>query len=186
MNEHSGKTSETSLHKSTASSLHYPPVSFGKMRNKAVLVRRVVYTFRNNIRMIKSLQVYEYYILDPRLFNCLALVACVALGGNDELSPSSVKFQYLQLSLLLTEHVCRIILHSCTCTSHHLKPITLRRAHALQVKWIEEHQSNPFPTKAEKQYLAYYSGMNLTQLSAWFATARKRVKENWDESLAGW
>ncbi len=46
-----------------------------------------------------------------------------------------------------------------------------------QVKWIEEHQSNPYPTKAEKQYLGYYSGMNLTQLSTWFANARRRIKK---------
>ena len=45
------------------------------------------------------------------------------------------------------------------------------------VKWIEEHQNNPYPTKAEKQYLAYYSGMNLTQLSTWFANARRRIKK---------
>lgn len=48
---------------------------------------------------------------------------------------------------------------------------------SLQVKWIEEHQSNPYPTKAEKQYLGYYSGMNLTQLSTWFANARRRIKK---------
>lgn len=45
------------------------------------------------------------------------------------------------------------------------------------MKWIEEHQNNPYPTKAEKQYLAYYSGMNLTQLSTWFANARRRIKK---------
>lgn len=48
---------------------------------------------------------------------------------------------------------------------------------AVLVKWIEEHQSNPYPTKAEKQYLAYYSGMNMTQLSTWFANARRRIKK---------
>lgn len=48
---------------------------------------------------------------------------------------------------------------------------------AVLVKWIEDHQSNPYPTKAEKQYLAYYSGMNMTQLSTWFANARRRIKK---------
>ncbi len=58
-------------------------------------------------------------------------------------------------------------------------PPTVRRMRntAVLVKWIEEHQSNPYPTKAEKQYLAYYSGMNLTQLSTWFANARRRIKK---------
>lgn len=56
---------------------------------------------------------------------------------------------------------------------------TVRRMRntAVLVKWIEDHQSNPYPTKAEKQYLAYYSGMNLTQLSTWFANARRRIKK---------
>ena len=56
-------------------------------------------------------------------------------------------------------------------------PVRRMRNTAVLVKWIEEHQSNPYPTKAEKQYLAYYSGMNLTQLSTWFANARRRIKK---------
>ncbi len=56
-------------------------------------------------------------------------------------------------------------------------PVRRMRNTAVLVKWIEDHQSNPYPTKAEKQYLAYYSGMNLTQLSTWFANARRRIKK---------
>ena len=56
-------------------------------------------------------------------------------------------------------------------------PVRRMRNTAVLVKWIEEHQNNPYPTKAEKQYLAYYSGMNLTQLSTWFANARRRIKK---------
>jgi len=56
-------------------------------------------------------------------------------------------------------------------------PVRRMRNTAVLVKWIEEHQTNPYPTKAEKQYLAYYSGMNLTQLSTWFANARRRIKK---------
>ena len=56
-------------------------------------------------------------------------------------------------------------------------PVRRMRNTAVLVKWIEEHQANPYPTKAEKQYLAYYSGMNLTQLSTWFANARRRIKK---------
>lgn len=74
-----------------------------------------------------------------------------------------------------------------TDTGHHkasgaasgLTTYSVRRMRntAVLVKWIEDHQSNPYPTKAEKQYLAYYSGMNLTQLSTWFANARRRIKK---------
>lgn len=73
---------------------------------------------------------------------------------------------------------------SATASSGHHKSFSsasysVRRMRntAVLVKWIEDHQSNPYPTKAEKQYLAYYSGMNLTQLSTWFANARRRIKK---------
>ena len=59
----------------------------------------------------------------------------------------------------------------------HCPVLRRMRNTAVLVKWIEDHQSNPYPTKAEKQYLAYYSGMNLTQLSTWFANARRRIKK---------
>ena len=72
-----------------------------------------------------------------------------------------------------------------TDSGHHIKSaasslsysVRRMRNTAVLVKWIEDHQSNPYPTKAEKQYLAYYSGMNLTQLSTWFANARRRIKK---------
>lgn len=43
--------------------------------------------------------------------------------------------------------------------------------------WLKEHQKNPYPTKAEKVYLALVSGMTLTQVSTWFANARRRLKK---------
>ena len=68
--------------------------------------------------------------------------------------------------------------HHKTATASSLSYSVRRmRNTAVLVKWIEDHQSNPYPTKAEKQYLAYYSGMNLTQLSTWFANARRRIKK---------
>ncbi|XP_064398510.1 iroquois-class homeodomain protein irx-5-like [Halichondria panicea] len=71
-------------------------------------------------------------------------------------------------------------LHRAPAGYHSYRPVDCRtrmRNTAILVKWIEEHQSNPYPTKAEKQYLGYYSGMNLTQLSTWFANARRRIKK---------
>lgn len=68
-------------------------------------------------------------------------------------------------------------LHKNTSQASLTFPVRRMRNTAVLVKWIEEHQSNPYPTKAEKQYLAFYSGMNLTQLSTWFANARRRIKK---------
>ncbi|CBY22684.1 unnamed protein product [Oikopleura dioica] len=44
-------------------------------------------------------------------------------------------------------------------------------------KWLEEHMRNPYPTKAEKITLAIISSMSLTQVSTWFANARRRLKK---------
>jgi hypothetical protein len=43
--------------------------------------------------------------------------------------------------------------------------------------WLKEHQKNPYPTKGEKIMLALISGMTLTQVSTWFANARRRLKK---------
>ena len=67
--------------------------------------------------------------------------------------------------------------HNKTQSAYNSCPVRRMRNTAVLVKWIEDHQSNPYPTKAEKQLLAYYSGMTLTQLSTWFANARRRIKK---------
>jgi len=43
--------------------------------------------------------------------------------------------------------------------------------------WLSEHRKNPYPTKAEKVMLALVSRMTLTQVSTWFANARRRLKK---------
>ena len=52
-----------------------------------------------------------------------------------------------------------------------------RRNPAVLVQWIEEHNSNPYPTKTEKQHLAALSGTTLRQLNDWFANARRNIKK---------
>nr|CAC83019.1 iroquios homeodomain protein [Suberites domuncula] len=56
---------------------------------------------------------------------------------------------------------------------------------AVLVLWIEEHSANPYPTKAEKNFLAHYAGMTTRQLNDWFANARRNIKkigyETWKE-----
>lgn len=43
--------------------------------------------------------------------------------------------------------------------------------------WLNEHRKNPYPTKAEKIMLAILTQMTLTQVSTWFANARRRLKK---------
>ncbi|ELU00107.1 hypothetical protein CAPTEDRAFT_168300 [Capitella teleta] len=43
--------------------------------------------------------------------------------------------------------------------------------------WLYEHKKNPYPTKGEKIMLAILTRMTLTQVSTWFANARRRLKK---------
>ncbi|KAL2080077.1 hypothetical protein ACEWY4_023870 [Coilia grayii] len=43
--------------------------------------------------------------------------------------------------------------------------------------WLQEHKKNPYPTKGEKIMLAIITRMTLTQVSTWFANARRRLKK---------
>jgi len=43
--------------------------------------------------------------------------------------------------------------------------------------WLYEHIKNPYPTKGEKIMLAIITKMTLTQVSTWFANARRRLKK---------
>jgi len=44
-------------------------------------------------------------------------------------------------------------------------------------QWLNEHKKNPYPTKGEKVMLAILTKMTLTQVSTWFANARRRLKK---------
>uniref|UniRef100_A0A8C4QCN5 Iroquois homeobox 3b n=1 Tax=Eptatretus burgeri TaxID=7764 RepID=A0A8C4QCN5_EPTBU len=56
--------------------------------------------------------------------------------------------------------------------------------------WLNEHRKNPYPTKGEKIMLAIITRMTLTQVSTWFANARRRLKKenksNVGEDDNGW
>ena len=43
--------------------------------------------------------------------------------------------------------------------------------------WLFEHKKNPYPTKGEKIMLAIITRLTLTQVSTWFANARRRLKK---------
>ncbi|CAI9744348.1 iroquois-class homeodomain protein IRX-6-like [Octopus vulgaris] len=56
------------------------------------------------------------------------------------------------------------------------KNATRETTNALKA-WLYEHRKNPYPTKGEKIMLAIITKMTLTQVSTWFANARRRLKK---------
>ncbi|XP_050433119.1 homeobox protein caupolican isoform X2 [Adelges cooleyi] len=52
-----------------------------------------------------------------------------------------------------------------------------RESTATLKSWLNEHKKNPYPTKGEKIMLAIITKMTLTQVSTWFANARRRLKK---------
>ncbi|KAI3384023.1 hypothetical protein SNEBB_002639 [Seison nebaliae] len=52
-----------------------------------------------------------------------------------------------------------------------------RESTATLKAWLYEHRRNPYPTKGEKVILAVLTKMTLTQVSTWFANARRRLKK---------
>ncbi|KAL1394710.1 hypothetical protein pipiens_011760 [Culex pipiens pipiens] len=62
-------------------------------------------------------------------------------------------------------------------------PVAARRKNATREStatlkaWLNEHKKNPYPTKGEKIMLAIITKMTLTQVSTWFANARRRLKK---------
>ncbi|XP_003372666.1 putative iroquois-class homeodomain protein IRX-6 [Trichinella spiralis] len=52
-----------------------------------------------------------------------------------------------------------------------------RETTAALKSWLYEHRKNPYPTKGEKIMLAIITKMTLTQVSTWFANARRRLKK---------
>lgn len=44
-------------------------------------------------------------------------------------------------------------------------------------EWLRNNEKNPYPSKNEKMMLAVIGGMSLTQVSTWFANARRRMKK---------
>uniref|UniRef100_A0A914CPJ7 Homeobox domain-containing protein n=1 Tax=Acrobeloides nanus TaxID=290746 RepID=A0A914CPJ7_9BILA len=44
-------------------------------------------------------------------------------------------------------------------------------------QWLQQHSKNPYPTKGDKIMLAMVTRMSMTQVSTWFANARRRLKK---------
>ncbi|KAL7064050.1 hypothetical protein AAHC03_04910 [Spirometra sp. Aus1] len=54
---------------------------------------------------------------------------------------------------------------------------TTRETTGLLKAWLNDHRKNPYPNKSEKIILAVITKMTLTQVSTWFANARRRLKK---------
>ncbi|CAC5392211.1 unnamed protein product [Mytilus coruscus] len=59
-------------------------------------------------------------------------------------------------------------------------PATKQSSRLLKT-WLREHRKNPYPTKTEKVMLAFSTRMTMTQISNWFANARRRMKQQKDK-----
>ena len=65
-------------------------------------------------------------------------------------------------------------------TSSGVRPKSLGRESTTTLKtWLLEHIKNPYPSKGEKIMLAVMTRMTLTQVSTWFANARRRLKKEY-------
>ena len=77
--------------------------------------------------------------------------------------PSDIMFSYPSLDYALLANARR-------------KNATRETTSTLKA-WLNEHKKNPYPTKGEKIMLAILTKMTLTQVSTWFANARRRLKK---------
>lgn len=64
-----------------------------------------------------------------------------------------------------------------------VKAAAMRESTGALKAWLARHPRNPYPSKGEKVMLAVVSRMSLTQVSTWFANARRRLKK---ENKASW
>ncbi|CAD5208991.1 unnamed protein product [Bursaphelenchus xylophilus] len=49
-------------------------------------------------------------------------------------------------------------------------------------QWLNAHRTNPYPNKGDKMMLTMMTGMTMTQVSTWFANARRRLKKEGKQS----
>ncbi|XP_074651290.1 homeobox protein Mohawk-like [Tubulanus polymorphus] len=68
----------------------------------------------------------------------------------------------------------------------HLKRTTMQSMTRPLKHWLFKNRHNPYPTKTEKLRLANGSNMTMTQVSNWFANARRRLKHTVKHSGLSW
>ncbi|VDP48720.1 unnamed protein product [Schistosoma curassoni] len=102
---------------------------------------------------------------------------------NDLLIENLESWQHLQknaVSSNIDPHLLNFYSGSCCpveLTSTNRRKNATRETTSLLKSWLNEHRKNPYPTKGEKIMLALITKMSLTQVSTWFANARRRLKK---------
>lgn len=118
-------------------------------------------------------------------FKCaptLGLVSqiAVALGAGDPYMYFTSSFMAIENA---TSRQCVNLGPTCFRVCRFLDPNARRKnatreSTATLKAWLNEHKKNPYPTKGEKIMLAIITKMTLTQVSTWFANARRRLKKD--------
>ncbi|CAH8590525.1 unnamed protein product [Schistosoma turkestanicum] len=102
---------------------------------------------------------------------------------NDLLIENLESWQHLQknaISSNIDPHLLTYYSGSCCpveLTNTNRRKNATRETTSLLKSWLNEHRKNPYPTKGEKIMLALITKMSLTQVSTWFANARRRLKK---------
>jgi len=104
--------------------------------------------------------------------------------GRNRYGPKIVLFfRYSVVLLLFLMGMCSMNVTSSSSdamTSAGVRPKSLGRESTTTLKtWLLEHIKNPYPSKGEKIMLAVMTRMTLTQVSTWFANARRRLKKEY-------
>ncbi|XP_010855445.1 PREDICTED: iroquois-class homeodomain protein IRX-2 [Bison bison bison] len=110
--------------------------------------------------------------------------ALTPVGPSDDRSPGSCRLQGAPYDAHTTGMTGAISYHPYGSAAYpyqlndpaYRKNAT-RDATATLKAWLNEHRKNPYPTKGEKIMLAIITKMTLTQVSTWFANARRRLKK---------
>ncbi|KAH8372452.1 hypothetical protein KR093_011617, partial [Drosophila rubida] len=96
------------------------------------------------------------------------------------LQPTTGYYSYDPMSaygLVVVVVVCIQLFYGASYDLAARRKNATRESTATLKAWLNEHKKNPYPTKGEKIMLAIITKMTLTQVSTWFANARRRLKK---------
>ncbi|UJR31745.1 hypothetical protein I4U23_019223 [Adineta vaga] len=105
---------------------------------------------------------YSHLSMMPSLINTAPKLPPNMYRPNSWMDPTMQPFFYYNLALN---------------DPNHKRKNATRETTATLKAWLYEHRKNPYPTKNEKMVLAMVTKMTLTQVSTWFANARRRLKK---------
>ncbi|KAL4235442.1 Irx1p [Mactra antiquata] len=96
--------------------------------------------------------------------------------SNDTLKAPSSLSQHYYVDQMMNPHPYGSMYPGFDLNSIRRKNATRETTGPLKA-WLSQHKKNPYPTKGEKVMLAIATRMTLTQVSTWFANARRRMKK---------